>query len=515
MHAGLELLRSDSRVRRAFQLANHAMLLQQLRSRRRSARETRYNGDTQRIEVIEPLEVPDWREVSDRGDWRPFQIAFVLTALGSTASLDSPERDTVELIFFPTGGGKTEAYLCLAAFSMFYRRLADPERHRCRCADAIHAAAAHRAAVPARGRAHLRHGAPPQGGGRSRRQPVHHRDLGRRRRHPERSRPKRERSSGSSIAATATRRTSSSSSAARGAPRRWARSRARARGSATRHASPDMRNATGQSCSAARIRTCEFAGGLPIHVIDEDIYNDPPTLVIGTIDKFAMLAWRPEARALFGIGLRRLAVRLTTQPRHPGRAAPHLRTARLSGRSVRAAHRRALHGPPGRPQPPAKIVTSTATIRRSEQQIRRPLRPEETPSSSRRRGLDADDSFFARYARDADGTLRPGRLYVGVHGPGLGSLQTAQVRTFAALLQAPAGLRPRGAGPVVDARRFLQQPAGARYVALAPAVGHPRLPEGLAEPPRAAPGRRSPALEHPGADRPPSQRRDPEGDGGA
>jgi len=46
--------------------------------------------------------------------------------------------------------------------------------------------------------------------------------------------------------------------------------------------------------------------------------------------------------------------------------------------------------------------------------------------------LDAQDSFFARFDRD-----RPGRVYVGVHAPSFGSVQTEWVRTFAALLQAP------------------------------------------------------------------------------
>ncbi len=45
-------------------------------------------------------------------------------------------------------------------------------------------------------------------------------------------------------------------------------------------------------------RRCEFRQSLPLYVIDEDIYETRPALVIGTVDKFAMLAWRPQARAL-------------------------------------------------------------------------------------------------------------------------------------------------------------------------------------------------------------------------
>ena len=55
--------------------------------------------------------------------YRPFQIAFVLMSMESIIRKDSKFRDTCDLLWVPTGGGKTEAYLVLVAIDMAYRRL--------------------------------------------------------------------------------------------------------------------------------------------------------------------------------------------------------------------------------------------------------------------------------------------------------------------------------------------------------------------------------------------------------
>jgi hypothetical protein len=152
-----------------------------------------------------------------------------------------------------------------------------------------------------------------------------------------------------------------------------------------------------------------------------------------------MLAWRPEARSLFGIDER--GNRQYSPPGLVIQDELHLISGPLGsvvGLYETVIEELCTDRRSDKPIPP-KIVSSTATIRRYAEQVKA-LYGRESVELFPPPGLDADDSFFARYAKDAGGNLLHGRLYVGVHGPGLGSLQTVQVRTFSALMQAPTSI---------------------------------------------------------------------------
>ena len=110
-------------------LANRAMFMQRihLQSQSEMAKKDadRYPGDEEISEWICGLDYQD--ESDENARWRPFQIAFLLMDIKSITVDDSDDRNLVDLIWFPTGGGKTEAYLGLTAFTIFYRRLSHPE----------------------------------------------------------------------------------------------------------------------------------------------------------------------------------------------------------------------------------------------------------------------------------------------------------------------------------------------------------------------------------------------------
>ena len=113
LEEGVQLLRDDKRLFKAFQYANTAMLLQFFLEKSDAYRQI------QGTDLALRLPCDD-----DSIEYRPFQLAFLLLSLESTVNPRSKYRkEAVDLIWFPTGGGKTEAYLAVVALTLIWRRM--------------------------------------------------------------------------------------------------------------------------------------------------------------------------------------------------------------------------------------------------------------------------------------------------------------------------------------------------------------------------------------------------------
>ena len=437
MRDGLSLLANDQQIREAFTLANRAILIQQLQTRR-EARIASFDQATATLMFEEPYKAIDLNSTPAMNcSWRAFQIGFILASLRSTADPGNADREAVELIWFPTGGGKTEAYLGLAAFSIYLRRLRCPTddgvqvlmRYTLRLLTAQQFQRASRLVcameyvrrqnADALGQQKIAIGIWLGG-----------------------STTPNTRADALAVFRSLTRGDGAKENQFILDRCPWCGAqmgpvdllgKGRGRRNVPKVIGYEQRNRT--VVYACPDNRCDFHESMPLYVIDEDIYEVRPELVIGTVDKFAMLAWKPEARALFGLAAD--GNRTHSPPSLIIQDELHLISGPLGSMvglyepiiEELCTDRRG--SAPSRP----KIISSTATIRSYAEQVHGLYARNRTclfPPP----GLDADDSFFACVARTPTGELQRGRIYVGVHAPGLGSLQTVQVRTFAALLQA-------------------------------------------------------------------------------
>ncbi|MBL7067659.1 MAG: helicase, partial [Candidatus Marinimicrobia bacterium] len=176
---------------------------------------------------------------------------------------------------------------------------------------------------------------------------------------------------------------------------------------------------------------CEFSTPdypLPLKVIDEDIYESPPTLIIGTVDKFAILPWKPQARSIFGFrdnGKRKTPPELIIQDEL------HLISGPLG--SMVGHYETLISELCTTPDSGicAKIIASTATISRAKEQCHALYNcGKENVFQFPPQCLEAGDSFFAYEDKNS-----PGRLYTGIYAASGTSYATTQIRVISSLLQ--------------------------------------------------------------------------------
>ena len=122
---GIQILLTDKKLQTAFKLMNEAMLKQQILSKQ----ETLPIDSDYEYTDFDVLDITSWPVKNKEffGKWRLFQMAFILMSLKDIRNHE--DHSMMDLIWFPTGGGKTEAYLGLSAFSLLYDRL-DNDEHR-------------------------------------------------------------------------------------------------------------------------------------------------------------------------------------------------------------------------------------------------------------------------------------------------------------------------------------------------------------------------------------------------
>jgi len=471
--AGIALLGEDDDALEAFRFANHAMWLQRIHSV--YALERRSRGPR-------PLEEID--DAANRS-WRLFQIAFILLNLPGITQLDHTDRSpspeaAADLLWFPTGGGKTEAYLGLTAYTLAIRRLQSVVEGR----DGQYGVAVlmrytlrlltlqqfQRAATLICACEQIRRLSRFEGDDRWGDEPFR---LGLW--VGNRTTPNTIDQAHEAIAEYKNGKGSGSGSAtpAQLTHCPWCGTRIDPGLDIVVEKGPRGRGRVFMYCGDPQ-GECPFSKrqsevwdgeGLPLCVVDEEIYHRLPALLISTVDKFAQMPWKGETEMLFGqvdgycsrhgfhcpsmdpeADHRAYGDLPATRFRTNGPLRPpdliiqdelHLISGPLGslvGIYETAVDALSTWDVAGRPVRP-KVIASTATVRRASEQVRslflrsvRVFPPH---------GTDIDDDFFARRREPSD--EKPGRLYVGIYAPGR-RMKAVLIRVYVAYLAAAARL---------------------------------------------------------------------------
>jgi ribosomal protein L24E len=460
---GLQLVTTDTNARQAFQFANRSMWQQRVRSL--------YAEGVRRGKApkLEDIDIPLNRT------WYPFQLAFIFLNIPGLTQLDHPDRTaddgsaTADLLWFPTGGGKTEAYLGLTAYTLAIRRLqgavegrpgdlgvAVLMRYTLRL---LTLQQFQRASTLICACETIRRSDPDLWGQEPFRIGLW---VG------YRTTPNTTEDAAESLKQAHGFFTGG----ALGTPAQlkhcpWCGSQIEPGRDIEVRSFKQSSGRTLIFCSD-RYGRCAFSRrnspdeGIPAVVVDEEIYRRLPALVIATVDKFAQMPWRGAVRALFGEVSQRCERHGFRYPdERDDHANSHPKTPMAPEAKTRAVgplrppdliiqdELHLISGPLGtltglyetaidelctwtvnghRVRP--KVVASTATIRRARVQVHQLFLRDVAVFPPH--GVDVGDSFFAR---ERDTSVVFGRRYLGICAPGR-RLKATLIRVYVAYLSA-------------------------------------------------------------------------------
>ena len=336
-----------------------------------------------------------WTHNGENLRWRPFQLAYLLLSIPSTVDRNHPDREFMDLLWFPTGGGKTEAYLALVACLSIYKRLSDDTLDH----DGVYAIMRYtlrllttqqftRAAAVIIALEAVRSGRviAPEGLELQGEIPF---------------------SIGLWVGGEATPNTRKEAIASRSERKLEQLSECPACHQKLvwmYDSSPIVPKCINDSC--------HISGKFPVYTIDEDIYHARPTLLIGTIDKFAQLVRNEKTHELFSL-CRKTPPDLILQDEL------HLISGPLG--TIAGAYETAFDLIFMRENRKVKIVGSTATIKMAKEQVRalfdRKVFQFPPP------GLNHDDSGFAVFNQSKNSDSRQ---YLGISTVGRSAKFTLQ-----------------------------------------------------------------------------------------
>ena len=440
MRNGISILKENSLAWDSFQLANRAMFMQRahLKLQEKMSNVNRYPDDEELSKILDDIDYYAIDNViEDFYSWRPFQLAFLLMSVDSIANDKSEDRDLVDLIWFPTGGGKTEAYLGLTAFTIFYRRLAHIEesdgtavimRYTLRL---LAAQQFTRASTLICACEYIRVDAT------SKRSIYGKYPLGDKaisiglwiggEHTPNKNAKAKE---------ELTKLNKSSASELDYIKDRhnkfqvlkcpWCGTKlVKDKNEKKSQFGYRMRNNAHFEIFCPQ-ESCFFnqEGKLPIQIVDEELYATPPTLLFGTVDKFAMLPWNAKIGAFFAANSTNRTPELIIQDEL------HLISGPLG--TMVGLFEAAIDAICKNKGIKTKIIASTATIRRAAEQCTSLY--DRKVSQFPHPGINAEDSFFARESIIDYEQGIYGRKYVGLMPSGK-TKAMMEIRSIAAMLQ--------------------------------------------------------------------------------